>query len=416
MAELDLTALARAAEARIAALAACSAPGPGVTRLPFTPEHRAARADLTAQMEAAGLTVREDAAGTLIGRIEGPTGAPTLLMGSHQDSVREGGAYDGIMGVVLPILALETLLDQDVALPFAVEVLAFADEEGVRFPTALIGPRALAGSFDPTVLDMADADGISLRDALSGFGLDPDAISGLARDPATVLGYVETHIEQGPVLEAAGDPLGVVTAICGIERHPVAFRGETGHAGTLPMEMRRDALVGAAALITEVDRLAQATPGLLGTIGTLVLTPGAVNAVPREARLTVELRAPEDAVREAAGAALTDFARQTAAARSLTLDMTRSYHQAATPCDPALSDRLAKAVETVTGAPASRLASGATHDASAMADLCPVAMLFTRCAGGVSHRPEEAASGADMARAVAALVAFLTAPDWSTPR
>ncbi|MCB1331261.1 MAG: Zn-dependent hydrolase, partial [Maritimibacter sp.] len=137
-----------------------------------------------------------------------------------------------------------------------------------------------------------------------GFGLDPDAISGLARDPATVLGYVETHIEQGPVLEAAGDPLGVVTAICGIERHPVAFRGETGHAGTLPMEMRRDALVGAAALITEVDRLAQATPGLLGTIGTLVLTPGAVNAVPREARLTVELRAPEDAVREAAGAAL----------------------------------------------------------------------------------------------------------------
>ncbi|MCB1348795.1 MAG: M20/M25/M40 family metallo-hydrolase, partial [Maritimibacter sp.] len=204
-------------------------------------------------------------------------------------------------------------------------------------------------------------------------------------------------------------PLGVVTAICGIERHPVTLTGETGHAGTLPMEMRRDALVGAAALVTEVDRLARATPGLLGTIGTLDLAPGAVNAVPREVRTTVELRAPEDAVREAAGVALTAFAQETAAAQGLALDMTRSYHQPATPCDPALSDRLAAAVEAVTGGPAPRLASGATHDASAMADLCPVAMLFTRCAGGVSHRPEESASGADMALAVETLVAFLTA-------
>ena len=401
--------LAARASARLAALAACSAPGPGVTRLPFTPAHRAALAELTAQMEAAGLSVRLDAAGTLIGRCEGPPGAPVLLLGSHQDSVREGGAYDGIMGVVLPILALEVLRDAGVALPFAVEVLAFADEEGVRFPTALIGPRALAGTFDPAVLDMEDADGTRLGDALRGFGGDPGAIAGLARDPGAVLGYVETHIEQGPVLEAAGDPLGVVTAICGIERHPVTLTGETGHAGTLPMEMRRDALVGAAALVTEVDRLARATPGLLGTIGTLDLAPGAVNAVPREVRTTVELRAPEDAVREAAGVALTAFAQETAAAQGLALDMTRSYHQPATPCDPALSDRLAAAVEAVTGGPAPRLASGATHDASAMADLCPVAMLFTRCAGGVSHRPEESASGADMALAVETLVAFLTA-------
>ncbi|MEZ5766846.1 MAG: hydantoinase/carbamoylase family amidase [Paracoccaceae bacterium] len=248
--------LAARASARLAALAACSAPGPGVTRLPFTPAHRAALAELTAQREAAGLSVRLDAAGTLIGRCEGPPGAPVLLLGSHQDSVREGGAYDGIMGVVLPILALEVLRDAGVALPFAVEVLAFADEEGVRFPTALIGPRALAGTFDPAVLDMEDADGTRLGDALRGFGGDPGAIAGLARDPGAVLGYVETHIEQGPVLEAAGDPLGVVTAICGIERHPVTLTGETGHAGTLPMEMRRDALVGAAALVTEVDRLA----------------------------------------------------------------------------------------------------------------------------------------------------------------
>ncbi len=404
--------VARLALERLAALAACARAGPGVTRLPFTPEHRAALALVTAQMEAAGLAVHLDAAGTLVGRLEGPPGAPTLLLGSHQDSVREGGAFDGIMGVVLPLLALETLRDEGVGLPFAVEVLAFADEEGVRFPTALIGPRALAGTFDPGVLDMTDADGVSLRDAMTGFGLDPDAIPGLARDPDSVLGYVETHIEQGPVLEAAGEALGVVTAICGIERHPVTFTGETGHAGTLPMDMRRDALVGAAALVAEVDRLARATPGLLGTVGTLDVAPGAVNAVPREVRLMVELRAPDDAAREAAGAALAGFAQATAAVRGLTLDMRRSYHQQATPCDPALSDRLAAAVAAETGVPAPRLPSGATHDASAMADLCPVAMLFVRCKGGVSHRPEEAASGDDMARAVAALVAFLKSSDW----
>lgn len=399
---------ARAA-ARLDALAECSAPGPGVTRLPFTWEHRAALDLLTAQMEAAGLTVHLDAAGTLVGRLDGPPGAPTLLMGSHQDSVREGGAFDGIMGVVLPILALEQLRDAGTALPFGVEVLAFADEEGVRFPTALLGPRALAGSLDPAVLDMQDADGIALRDALTRFGCEVDALPALARDPATILGYLETHIEQGPVLEAAGEALGVVTAICGIERHPVVFTGETGHAGTLPMSMRRDALVGAAALVTETDRLAQATPGLLGTVGTLELAPGAVNAVPREVRMTVELRAPEDVVREAAGAALTGFARDTAAARDLALDMTKSYAQAATPCDPGLSDRLAEAVASVTGEPARRLPSGATHDASAMADLCPVAMLFLRCRDGISHHPAEHAAPKDMALAIEAIAAFLAA-------
>lgn len=392
---------------RLAALAKLSEPGPGVTRLPFTPEHRAALDLIAGWMKASGLTVRLDSAGTLIGRREGPPGAPCFLMGSHQDSVREGGAFDGIMGVVLPILALEKLAADGVALPFAVEVLAFADEEGVRFPTALVGSRALAGTFDPAVLDMEDENGVSLRAAMTAFGLAPDEITVLARDPASVLGYLETHIEQGPVLEAASQPLGVVTAICGIERHPVVLTGETGHAGTLPMQMRRDALVGAAALIAEVDRLARATPGLMGTVGTLSLAPGAVNAVPREARLSVELRAPEDAVREAAGQALTGYAEQIAAERGLGLEMTRSYHQPAAPCDPKLADLLAEAVAAETGT-ATRLPSGATHDASALADLCPIAMLFVRCAGGVSHRPEEHASTDDMGAAVAAIADFLT--------
>ncbi|MCB1337895.1 MAG: M20 family metallo-hydrolase [Maritimibacter sp.] len=392
---------------RLAALAACSLPGPGVTRLPFTPEHRAALDLLTGWIRAAGLAVQIDAAGTLVGRLDGPAGAPTLLMGTHQDSVREGGGFDGIMGVVLPLLALEALQEEGTALPFAVEVLAFADEEGVRFPTALIGPRALAGTFDPEVLGMADGAGVTLAEALDGFGCAPGEIAGLARDPGGVLGYLETHIEQGPVLEAEGLALGVVTAICGIERHPLVLTGETGHAGTLPMEMRRDALAGAAELVLEVERLARATPGLLGTMGTLDLAPGAVNAVPREVQSVVELRAPEDAVREAAGAALTDFARAMAAERGLGLEMRRRYVQPATLCDHGLSELLAAAVAEVTGGPARRLPSGATHDASAMADLCPVAMLFVRCTGGVSHRPEEHATAEDMGAAVAAIAGFL---------
>ncbi|HHC30261.1 MAG TPA: hydantoinase/carbamoylase family amidase, partial [Rhodobacterales bacterium] len=245
----DWGALARE---RLSALAQASAQGPGVTRLPFTQEHRKALDLLTGWMQEAGLEVHLDAAGTLVGRLEGPEGAPTFLMGSHQDSVVEGGAFDGIMGVVLPILALQRLRDNGVALPFAVEVLAFADEEGVRFPTALLGPRALAGTFDPAVLEMTDADGISLRTALHRFGLSPDEIAALRSNSDSILGYLETHIEQGPVLEQANEALGVVTAICGIERHPILLTGETGHAGTVPMALRRDALVGASAIVTEV--------------------------------------------------------------------------------------------------------------------------------------------------------------------
>lgn len=392
---------------RLTRLAACSEPGPGVTRLPFTPEHRAALDLLTGWMRQAGLVPSLDDAGTLVGRLEGPEGAGTFYLGSHQDSVREGGAYDGIMGVVLPILALEKLRQEGVTLPFAVEVLAFADEEGVRFPTALIGSRALAGTFDPAVLDMTDADGIPLRAALTGFGLDPDRIPELQRPRQAALGYLEAHIEQGPVLEAEGEALGAVTAICGIERHQITVTGETGHAGTLPMQGRRDALVGAAALVTEVNRLARATPELRGTVGALTVQPNVVNAVPREVRMTAEFRAPQDATREAAGAALHRFAATLAEQHRLTIDIARSYAQPAQPCDPALSDSLRAAIRAGGGA-GRALPSGATHDASAMADLCPIAMLFLRCRDGISHNPREYAAPADLGRGVAVLAALLT--------
>ncbi len=394
------------AEILLNKLAACSEPGPGVTRLPFTPEHRAAIDLLKTHMEALGLSVALDDAGTLIGRFEGPLGSKTLMMGSHQDSVREGGAYDGIMGVVLPIIALAKLRSERIDLPFSVEVLAFADEEGVRFPTALIGSRALAGTFDASVLSMKDSQGIPLRDAMAAFGLNPERIGTLARAPGDVIGFVETHIEQGPVLEQEAEALGVVTAICGIERHQIEVLGETGHAGTLPMTGRRDALVGAAAIVSEVDRLGQSTLDLRATVGAFDVEPNVVNAVPRRARMTAEFRSPDDKTRCDAGITLHRFIQEQALQRNLTINVQKTYSQVAQPCDVDLSRRLAHAANEV-GAQGLALPSGATHDASAMADLCPIAMLFLRCREGVSHKPEEFSSADDMGLAISALAGFL---------
>lgn len=386
----------------LARLARCSEAGPGVTRLPFTREHRAALEVLTELMQDAGLAVSLDAAGTLIGRRDGPAGAPVLLMGSHQDSVREGGAYDGIMGVVLAVLALRKLQGAGASLPFAVEVLAFADEEGVRFPTALMGPRALAGTIDMSVLDMCDEDGITLRRAMEDFGLAPDELPRLRRDPAQILGWIEVHLEQGPVLEQAGQALGVVTAICGIERHAVTLTGKAAHAGTMPMALRRDALAGAAELVLASEALARKTPGLLTNAGQMRVRPGAVNAVPGEVSMTLEIRAPSDASRKSAGASLVAQAREIAERRGLQVAIQRTYAQTATPCAPQMVNSLTRAVAGL-GHDGLQLPSGATHDTSAMADLCPVGMLFTRCRDGISHHPEEFVDPAAMSAAICAL-------------
>ncbi|MBV7378078.1 M20 family metallo-hydrolase [Maritimibacter dapengensis] len=389
---------------RLARIARCSAPGPGVTRLPFTTEHTLAIEDIRGWMTAAGMETTLDAAGTLVGRIGTPEN--TFYMGSHQDSVREGGAFDGIMGVALACLGVEKARADGTTLPFSIEVLAFADEEGVRFPTALIGPRALAGTIDMDVMTLTDRDGIALGDALGAFGGDPASIPALARPRDRAIGYLETHIEQGPVLEDADEALGVVTAICGIERHSVIFRGETGHAGTLPMNTRRDALVGASEFVTAAHETGLAQADLRVTVGELHVAPNVVNAVPREVTLTLEIRAPEDGMREAAGALLHEKAKEIAARRSLDLDMRRVYQQPAQPCDPALREALTEAV-VAAGGRGLALPSGATHDASAMADLCPISMLFVRCRDGVSHVPEEHASADDMGRAVGAIADML---------
>ncbi len=291
-------------------------------------------------------------------------------------------------------------------LPFPVEVLAFADEEGVRFPTALIGPRAIAGSFDPEVLEMCDADGLRLRDALEDFGGRPDDIAAEARGKDAARAYLELHIEQGPVLEQNDAAVGIVTGICGIERNSVSFGGETGHAGTVPMEGRRDALVAASEFIVKVHDAARRINGLRATIGTLALKPDVVNAIARDATLTLEIRALSDAARLEFAAAAQVWGTEIAGTRDVSFAMSKTYEQTAVPCAPDLIQTLEQAAEDA-GQNAPLLPSGATHDASAMADLCDISMLFVRCKDGLSHRPEEFATAEDMGAAIDVTCAYL---------
>lgn len=398
----------KCAQDRLSDIAGCSVDQDGVTRLPFTLEHKAALDVIRSWMSQANLQLHIDAAGTLIGRKEGPPGAPIFLIGSHQDSVKNGGRYDGIMGVALACLALEKLATEGVDLPFSVEILAFADEEGVRFPTALIGPRALAGTFDPAVLSMSDRNGTSLREALASFGCGPEQIAFLARDPKSILGYLETHIEQGPVLETCDAALGIVTGICGIERNTVVFTGDTGHAGTVPMDSRCDALVAASDFISKIHDAALHTADLRATVGALSLHPNVVNAIPSRVELTLEIRALDDRVRQEFAQLAGVQGAEIAKRRRTQFSIKRTYEQPAVLCDDAMIEVLETSAKTVCPA-TPRLPSGATHDASAMADLCPIAMLFVRCKDGLSHRPEEFASSDDMEAAIQVIADFLKA-------
>jgi len=391
---------------RLNEIAKISEDGPGVTRLPFTREHADAVTIIEGWMQDAGLETHLEAAGTLVGRTQFTGATQTLYMGSHQDSVRHGGAYDGIMGIALPILALKKLNSEGITLPFNVEILAFADEEGVRFPTALIGSRALAGTYDPAVLELQDRDGISIDKAMRAFGLSPENIPKLKRNNNQALGFVEVHIEQGPMLQDEDLSLGVVTAICGIERHSVTFHGVSGHAGTLPMRNRQDALVGASKLISFVHELAFNTEHLRATVGALDISPNVVNAVPNEARLTVEMRSADDTIRSEAAQRFEDEAKEIARAHGLKLSYEKTYAQPAQQCADSLKAPIAQAVEAQLGR-ALALPSGATHDASAMADLGPMAMMFVRCKDGVSHNPAEYSSPQDMGDAVNVLAEFI---------
>ncbi len=384
-----------------------SLPGPGVTRLFCSAEHRAVLELIAGWMREAGLEPHLDASGNLVGSCpRAAAGERTLILGSHQDTVVEGGKYDGMLGVALPLMALKTLREQGVELPYGIQVVAFGDEEGTRFQSTLIGSRALAGTFQAESLDATDADGITLGEALRDFGGDPEAIPALARDPERVLGFCEVHIEQGPVLEQRDHAVGVVTALTGIERHRVTLTGKAGHAGTTPMPGRRDALVGAAEMVVTVDRVLNATDNLVGVVGKLDVRPNAVNVIPAEATFTLELRSPSAEVRRAGRVRLLDAFAEIAETRGLSLDIEQTYSAEAVDC----ADWMIEALEAASkecGQPAERLFSGAGHDGLAMHDLTDIGMLFVRCRDGLSHHPDEAITAADADAATRVLMAFL---------
>ncbi|MCU0494073.1 MAG: allantoate amidohydrolase [Chloroflexaceae bacterium] len=388
---------------RAEALAACSEEPEQLTRRSYTPALREAHRLVVGWMAAAGMAVREDAVGNLIGRYGAATpGGKTLIIGSHLDSVRDAGRYDGPLGVLVGLAAVESLHRRELRLPFAIDVIAFADEEGVRFGSSFFGSRAIAGTFDSSWLRLADADGMTLAEAMRAFGGDPAALATCAYRRDEVLGYLEVHIEQGPVLEAEGLPVGVVSAIAGATRANLHFRGVAGHAGTVPMQLRRDALCAAAEFILAAEALGRAAndPELVATVGQLSVRPGASNVVPGAASLSLDVRHQHDARREAAVAALREEAEAIAARRGLAFTWETLQATAATACSPRLRGALARAVAGA-GYPVRDLCSGAGHDGIAMADLCEVAMLFVRCAGGISHNPAEAVEVADVAAAIA---------------
>jgi allantoate deiminase len=382
---------------RIDALAAISETPDNLTRVFLTPEHRAAADLILGWMRDAGMAAHLDAIGNVCGRYEGERpGLPCLMLGSHYDTVRDAGSWDGPLGLITAIACVADLHRRGRRLPFALEVVGFADEEGVRFASTLLGSRAVAGTFVESVLNTRDKTGVSMREAMLAFGLDPDHVGAAARVPGEVLAYLELHIEQGPVLEAQKLPVGVVTAIAGATRLAVELHGTAGHAGTVPMAMRRDALAGAAECIVAIERFCRSDgAGLVGTVGYINAMPGATNVIPGLVSFTMDIRSPTDSYRKLA---VTDLVREIesiARQRQLDLQINVTHDNRTVPCAPWLQSQIAAAVGAE-GYPAFELPSGAGHDGMAMIDVTDVAMLFVRCRGGVSHNPAEHVDSADV--------------------
>jgi allantoate deiminase len=358
-----------------------------ITRRFLTPPMHDVHAHLRSRMEALGMTsVHVDAAGNLRGlwRPAG-AGAKRFVLGSHVDTVPDAGAFDGVLGVTL---ALEYVaIAQELALPLAVEVIAFSEEEGVRYGVPFLGSRAVAGRFDPELLELTDDEGMTVDAALRAFGLDPNQIGDATMD-ADSSGFLEIHIEQGPVLEAEGLHVAAVTSIVGQTRLNFVFGGQANHAGTTPMHLRRDALAGAAEWITAVEELAGSTDGLVATVGRATVEPNAGNVVPGKVQVSLDARHARDSTRLSAMEELVGKAGAIAALRGLTLERTDRLNQQAVPMDERLTAYLTDAIEAA-GCPVKTMPSGAGHDAMVMAARVPTAMLFLRSPGGISHHPAE---------------------------
>jgi allantoate deiminase len=360
-------------------------------------------------MQAAGMTVQQDAIGNLIGRYEARnSGAKTLLLGSHLDSVRDAGKYDGPLGVMIALACIERLHQRQERLPFAIEVLGFADEEGLRYHTAYLGSRAMIGTFDLDALQLADTEGISMADAIRTFGGTPDPQ--VLRTPRwqrdNLLGYCEVHMEQGPVLEARGLPVAVVSAIAGQSRITVRFTGEAGHAGTVPMSLRHDALCAASEFVLAVEMLGRSIAGLVATVGQVGVQPGASNVIPGQVTLSLDVRHQDDTVRKQACRQLEARAREIGQARYITSDWQLLQEHPAVLCSQQLIQLWEQAIEEL-GYPLLSLPSGAGHDAAVLSELTPMGMLFVRCRGGISHNPAESVLPEDVAVAIKVTEQFL---------
>jgi len=383
--------------ARCQKLASFSEDAAGTRRTFLSTPMRDCHWEVSSWMKTLGMTVSVDAVGNLRGFYAGTSPpAPRIFIGSHLDTVPNAGAFDGILGVVLAVALVESLRGSK--LPFAIEVVGFSEEEGVRFGVPFIGSRALVGRVDEELLGRKDERGISVRKAIQDFGLNLNEISKAAlRDD--VLGYVEFHIEQGPVLENLGRPLGVVEAIVGQNRLEFTFSGQTNHAGTTPMNLRRDALAGAAEWIVAAENLARRTADLVATVGFVEAKPGATNVIAGEARATLDIRHASDRARTEALDELIRQAESIAARRGVTIKWRTLLAQNAVAMDPFLTEQIEHAIQKSGCAP-HRMASGAGHDAMILAEKVPPAMVFLRTPGGISHDPAESVHLDDVAKAL----------------
>ena len=375
----------------------------GLTRVFLSRENRAANDLVLGWMREAGMQAEVDAIGNVVGRYEGKD-KRSLMLGSHLDTVRDAGRYDGMLGVITAIECVAALKGK--RLPFSIEVVGFGDEEGVRFGTTMLGSRAIAGALDMSVLDTKDAEGTSIRDALRAFGLDPSAVSQVARKKGDVAAYAELHIEQGPVLEAEGLPVGVVTAINGFSRLRATLQGMAGHAGTVPMNLRRDALATAAECVLAIERIARGDPELVGTVGRIEAKPGAINVIPGEVQFTIDFRAPRDELRHQAVKHTKTEIEAIARRRGLSAKIEDIQELGVAACAPWLMQQFERAV-AAEGVKVRKLPSGAGHDGMALRNIADIAMLFVRCKGGISHNPAESITEADAAVGARTLLRFI---------
>ena len=368
--------------------------------------YAAAQSGVLGWMLEAGMDARIDAAANAVGRYEGTNPVmPPLIIGSHLDSVRDGGRYDGPLGIMLGIEAVDALNRAGRRMPFAIEIYAFGDEEGSRFPAAMLTSRAVAGTLDPDELVVADEQGITLAEELPGYASSIERFCEAAHGPA--LAYLEAHIEQGPVLEADGLAVGTVTGIAAQLRYAVTVTGMAGHAGTTAMRLRRDPLAGAAAMLLAVEQIARGdNSDAVATVGSIEASPGAPNVIPGEVHFTLDVRSGVEARRNRVAEDIIARIAEIAEARDLDFAIERIHDLPASPCDPTLMDLMDEAL-VAAGQPVRRLVSGAGHDAMNMAALCPTAMLFIRCRDGISHNPAEHVDPADAEIALQVMLGFI---------